>query len=91
MWRATRSLRARCDILTTSKSDVRLPERGRRSQAAANFALVGAASLSLAFGANAAAVKLGGDGGELQFVPSSVTIAKGESVTWCVPSYIPVQ
>jgi hypothetical protein len=37
----------------------------------------------LAFSANAATVKLGGDGGELNFNPSSVTIAKGESVTWC--------
>lgn len=52
-------------------------------QAAANFALAGVASLSLAFGANAATVKLGGDGGELVFVPATVTIAKGESVTWC--------
>lgn len=52
-------------------------------QAAANFALAGVASLSLAFGANAATVKLGGDGGELLFVPATVTISKGESVTWC--------
>ena len=40
----------------------------------------------LTFSANAATVKLGGDGGELNFVPATVTIAKGESVTWCAPS-----
>jgi plastocyanin len=45
--------------------------------------VAGAASLVLALGANAATVKLGGDGGELNFFPGSVTIAKGESVTWC--------
>ena len=30
-------------------------------------------------------MKLGGDGGELQFSPDTITIAKGESVTWCAP------
>ena len=35
--------------------------------------------------APAQTVKLGGDGGELGFFPNSVTIAKGESVTWCAP------
>ena len=41
-----------------------------------------ALSFAVAFGANAATVKLGADGGGLQFVPSTVTIKKGESVTW---------
>ena len=55
----------------------------RHAQNALGVALAGAASLVLTFSANAATVKLGGDGGELAFTPSSVTIAKGESVTWC--------
>jgi hypothetical protein len=54
-----------------------------RSQSAANFALAGAASLMLTLSANAATVKLGGDDGSLAFNPAEVTIAKGESVTWC--------
>jgi len=50
----------------------------------ASFAVAGAASLFLAASANAATtIKLGGDGGELGFYPPEVTIAKGETVTWC--------
>ena len=43
---------------------------------------VGAAALLSATPALAADVKLGGDSGQLAFVPSSVTISAGESVTW---------
>merc|ERR1712054_107285 len=43
---------------------------------------VGAATLALTLSANAATVKLGSDTGALVFEPSSVTISKGDSVTW---------
>ncbi|BDA51448.1 Plastocyanin, chloroplastic [Coccomyxa sp. Obi] len=48
----------------------------------AKAAGVGIASLGLALSANAASVKLGGDGGALVFDPATVTIKAGESVTW---------
>merc|ERR1712210_387855 len=38
--------------------------------------------VALTFAANAADVKLGSDSGGLVFEPSTVTINKGESVTW---------
>jgi|ERR1712080_716191 len=43
---------------------------------------VGAATLALTLSANAATVKLGSDAGALVFEPSTVTISKGDSVTW---------
>ena len=55
----------------------------------ASLAVSGALSLMLAASpAFAATVKLGGDGGELMFNPSEITIAKGESVTWCAPAAV---
>ncbi len=48
----------------------------------AKAAGVGIASLGLALSANAASVKLGGDGGALIFDPATITIKAGESVTW---------
>ncbi|KAL4440020.1 hypothetical protein ABPG75_003021 [Micractinium tetrahymenae] len=42
----------------------------------------GVASLALALSANAATVKLGADNGALVFEPASLTISKGESVTF---------
>lgn len=58
--------------------------RSRAAAQVASFAVAGAASLFLAASANAATtIKLGGDGGELGFYPPEVTIAKGETVTWC--------
>merc|ERR1711934_269221 len=43
-------------------------------------AAVFATGLTLAAAANAATVKLGGDGGELAFVPSTLKISKGDKV-----------
>lgn len=43
---------------------------------------VGVAALGLALSAHAANVKLGKDGGGLEFDPNTVTIKAGESVTW---------
>ncbi|KAI3431670.1 hypothetical protein D9Q98_004717 [Chlorella vulgaris] len=43
---------------------------------------VSVASLALALSANAATVKLGADSGALVFEPSSLTVAKGEAVTF---------
>ena len=40
------------------------------------------ASLLLAAGANAAVIKMGSDDGSLAFVPSSVSVAAGEAVTF---------
>eukprot|EP00670_Eutreptiella_braarudii_P005769 CAMPEP_0174286338 /NCGR_PEP_ID=MMETSP0809-20121228/11484_1 /TAXON_ID=73025 ORGANISM="Eutreptiella gymnastica-like, Strain CCMP1594" /NCGR_SAMPLE_ID=MMETSP0809 /ASSEMBLY_ACC=CAM_ASM_000658 /LENGTH=239 /DNA_ID=CAMNT_0015382365 /DNA_START=44 /DNA_END=763 /DNA_ORIENTATION=- len=54
----------------------------RSNQAKTAAAGVGAAALLSATPALAADVKLGGDSGQLAFVPSSVTISAGESVTW---------
>merc|ERR1712176_1042684 len=48
----------------------------------AQTAGVAASTLALTFAANAADVKLGSDSGGLVFEPSTVTINKGESVTW---------
>ncbi|KAL6778239.1 PCY1 [Auxenochlorella protothecoides x Auxenochlorella symbiontica] len=48
----------------------------------ASVAGVGLASIGLTLTANAATVKLGTDSGGLQFDPETVTISKGDSVTW---------
>merc|ERR1712037_299959 len=45
-------------------------------------AAVFATGLTLAAAANAATVKLGGDGGELAFVPSTLKISKGDKVVF---------
>merc|ERR1712232_667225 len=48
----------------------------------AQTAGVAASTLALALSAQAADVKLGSDSGGLVFEPATVTINKGESVTW---------
>jgi plastocyanin len=48
----------------------------------AQTAGVSVATLAVAFSANAANIKMGGDGGELAFIPASVTVKSGESVTF---------
>jgi plastocyanin len=59
------------------------------SSSSSGFQGIGMAVLAASAGllvaassANAATVKMGGDGGELQFVPSSLTVASGETVTF---------
>lgn len=59
------------------------------SSSSSGFQGIGMAVLAASAGllvaassANAATVKMGGDGGELQFVPSSLTVAAGETVTF---------
>lgn len=48
----------------------------------AQTAGVSVATLAVAFSANAANIKMGGDGGELAFIPSSVTVSAGETITF---------
>eukprot|EP00951_Prasinocladus_malaysianus_P047151 scaffold649148_cov38-Prasinocladus_malaysianus.AAC.1 len=48
----------------------------------AQVATAGVASLALAFGANAATIKLGSDSGALVFEPSSVSVSKGEAINF---------
>ena len=48
----------------------------------ASIAGVSVASLALTLSATAATVKLGADSGALEFVPSTLTIASGESVSF---------
>lgn len=76
-------------VQTSSLAGVRVPARAvavaptvSLQKNAASLALAGAASLLLTLSANAATVKLGGDDGALVMKPSTVIIAKGESVTW---------
>merc|ERR1712187_857320 len=45
-------------------------------------ALAGVASFALAASANAATIKLGSDSGELVFVPNSITVKAGETITF---------
>jgi plastocyanin len=59
------------------------------SSSSSGFQGIGMAVLAASAGllvaassANAATVKMGGDGGELQFVPSALTVASGETVTF---------
>jgi len=54
----------------------------KRDQAKVAAAGIGAAALLAGAPALAADVKLGGDNGELAFVPGTVTIKAGETVTW---------
>ncbi len=53
-------------------------------QKVAQAAGVAVSSLALAFAANAAdtTVKLGADSGDLAFVPATVTVKSGDTVTW---------
>jgi plastocyanin len=48
----------------------------------AKAAGISIATVGFALSANAATVKLGGDGGALVFDPSSISIKAGESVEW---------
>ncbi len=64
-------------------------ENKSESSSSSGFQGIGMAVLAASAGllvaassANAATVKMGGDGGELQFVPSSLTVAAGETVTF---------
>jgi plastocyanin len=64
-------------------------ESSSSSSSSSGFQGIGMAVLAASAGllvaassANAATVKMGGDGGELQFVPSSLTVASGETVTF---------
>ncbi|CAM6019324.1 unnamed protein product [Sphagnum balticum] len=63
--------------------------KSESSSSSSGFQGIGMAVLAASAGllvaassANAATVKMGGDGGELQFVPSSLTVASGETVTF---------
>eukprot|EP01025_Chloroclados_australasicus_P027424 TRINITY_DN271_c0_g1_i1.p2 TRINITY_DN271_c0_g1~~TRINITY_DN271_c0_g1_i1.p2 ORF type:complete len:155 (-),score=32.34 TRINITY_DN271_c0_g1_i1:201-665(-) len=56
-----------------------LREDATRFAAAAGL---GFASAALALSATAAEIKMGGDDGTLAFVPNSVTIKAGDTVTW---------
>merc|ERR1712118_224611 len=69
------------NMATTMKANHAAP-RVTFLRKVAQTAGVAASTLALTFAANAADIKLGPDSGGLQFVPSEVTISKGESVTW---------
>ena len=71
-----------CTRMTARKAVSKTTTRQTVTRAAFDVkkaAATTALSFAVAFGANAATVK---DGGGLAFVPSTVTIKKGESVTW---------
>ena len=72
----------KCTILGPGLSLLEASDLGWLARRYAKAAGVGAASLALALSANAANVKLGGDGGALVFDPSTITIKAGDSVTW---------
>merc|ERR1712087_1079164 len=69
------------NVATTMKANVNAPKVSFVRKVA-QTAGVAASTLALALSANAADVKLGSDSGGLVFEPSTVTINKGESVTW---------
>merc|ERR1711937_932894 len=69
------------NVATTMKANVNAPKVSFVRKVAQS-AGVAASTLALALSANAADVKLGSDSGGLVFEPSTVTINKGESVTW---------
>merc|ERR1712060_42858 len=69
------------NVATTMKASANAP-RFTFVRKVAQTAGVAASTLALTFSANAADVKLGSDSGGLVFEPSTVTINKGESVTW---------
>lgn len=76
------TLRAAAPMRAARPSAVRSVKAQASLQKLAAGAAVGVASLGLALSANAATVKLGADSGALVFEPSTITISKGESVTW---------
>eukprot|EP00232_Nephroselmis_pyriformis_P003688 CAMPEP_0182912708 /NCGR_PEP_ID=MMETSP0034_2-20130328/37660_1 /TAXON_ID=156128 /ORGANISM="Nephroselmis pyriformis, Strain CCMP717" /LENGTH=156 /DNA_ID=CAMNT_0025049397 /DNA_START=31 /DNA_END=501 /DNA_ORIENTATION=+ len=49
---------------------------------AAKFAFAATTSFALAASANAATIKLGSDSGELAFVPASIKVKAGETITF---------
>jgi len=69
------------NVATTMKASGNVP-KATFVRKVAQTAGIAASTLALTLSANAAEVKLGTDSGGLQFVPSSVTIKKGDSVTW---------
>merc|ERR1712100_673326 len=69
------------NVATTMKANVNAPKVSFVRKVA-QTAGVAASTLALALSANAADVKLGSDSGGLVFEPATVTINKGESVTW---------
>ena len=67
---------------SSRKSRAARPGVARASSAMSRIAgaSVAAATLAVAVGANAATIKLGGDNGELAFVPGTTTVNKGEKI-----------
>jgi len=72
--KASRAISAR----TTVRAQAVKPQAVKIAQAAG----LSLASLALAFGANAATVKLGADDGALAFVPAKLTVSAGEEINF---------
>merc|ERR1712176_1184140 len=69
------------NVATTMKANANVPKVSFVRKVA-QTAGVAASTLALTFSAQAANVKLGSDTGALVFDPATVTINKGDSVTW---------
>ena len=69
-------------VRSSHKSGAARPGVARASSAMSRIAgaSVAAATLAVAVGANAATIKLGGDNGELAFVPGTTTVKTGEKI-----------
>ena len=63
------------------KNVVKQPARATPAKQQAVGASIAAMTLAVSMGAaNAATIKLGGDNGELAFVPNSITVKSGEKI-----------
>merc|ERR1712176_418662 len=76
-----KSVMLKRNVATTMKANANVPKVSFVRKVA-QTAGVAASTLALTFSAQAANVKLGSDTGALVFDPATVTINKGDSVTW---------
>merc|ERR1711874_363292 len=68
--------------MKTARATKAQPKMAMKFEEMGKVALAGVASFALAASANAATIKLGSDSGELVFVPNSITVKAGETITF---------
>lgn len=73
------TLRVRCNAIKVQAS-VKQPKQPQQAVKMLGAGLAAATFAVSSMSANAATIKLGGDNGELAFVPGTTTVKKGEKI-----------